>query len=378
MKSVVSAAVEAKEQKQKKHTSVFKAMLPRGPKHITSTTAMTSLSKPGTEPPAQEPTNGLPMLPLKIPNANIPLAEVNRNRERIRSSPRKSIDVYDEERNRVIGREDKIRPLERDSTQPTKQKTVPSTKEKKPTKTKSSTNLTAIFARSKSSKSLKLDEHQEKKEKDKENRTPPTSADGVPSPICAQLASPQKENLGSTQKVPLNDRWEIEDEVDRYTPQDYSPSKGRNFFDEQPTLSRRAEPKTRPKSVYLPTSISTASFTDTISVLRKVSQRHKKNDVGRFQDLLEKDVSTSRRNSTDSRRVSNNSSQADITMVKRGSRVMAAVAALNGKIVELEKEVKQVKVDSDTINSAFEAVLVSISTARSTDRPLMPAGIEEH
>ena len=376
MKSTESTAIEVKEQQQKKHTSVFKAMLPRGQKHITSTTAVTI--KPENERSTHEPRKVLPMAPLKIPNANIPLMEANRNRERTRSSPRKYIDVYDEERNGTVGREDNPRHLKRDNAEQSKQKLPPSAKEKNPIKTKSSTNLTALFARSKSSKSLKLDEHQEKKEKGKENRAPPTSAEGAPTPIWAQFASPRKENLGSAQKVPLNDRWDIEDEVGRYTPQEYSPSKGRNFFDEQPTLSRRDEPKTRPKSAYLPTSMSAASFTDTISVLRKVSQRHKKNDVGRLQDLLEKDVSASRRSSTDSRKVSNNSSQADITMVKRGSRVMAAVAALNGKMIEPEKEVKQVKTDSDTINSAFEAVLVCIFMARSMNRLLIPTGIKEH
>ena len=378
MKPNVPTTIDVREQQQKKHTSVFKAMLPRGQKAITSTIPVTSPLKTENERAAQDPRKGLAMVPLKIPNANIPYAEVNRNRERTRSSPRKSVDVYDEERNGAAGREDNPGQLRRQNLEQQKQKPMPSVKEKKPIKTKSSTNITALFARSKSSKTLKFDEHQEKKEKGKENRTPPASADGVPPPTWAPFVSPQLESLGSTQKIPLNDRWDIEDELNRYTPQEYSPSKGRNFFDEQPTLSRRPEPKPRPKSAYLPTSMSAASFTDTISVLRKASQRHKKNDVGRVQDLLEKDVTASRRSSTDSRKVSNNSSQADITMVKRGSRVMAAVAALNGKMIEPEQERKPVKSDSDTINNAFEAVLVCIFIAKPTNRPLIPAGIKEH
>ena len=237
--------------------------------------------------------------------------------------------------------------------------------ETKPKKSKSSTTLSAMFAKSKSSKSLKSEEgkRQQLKVKDKENCTPPNSSNGPPPPIWAQFASTPMMEVSSTQKIPLNDRWDVNDEMERYTPQEYSPSKGRNFYDEQPTLSRRAEPKPRPKSAYLPSSLSSNSFTETISVLRKVSQRHKKTDVGRFQEQLGTDGVSSRRSSTDSRKFSNGSSDPGLTMAKRGSRVQAAVAALNGKAKEPEVESKpQVPSDPRAFDNAFEAVLVCIAS----------------
>jgi hypothetical protein len=236
-------------------------------------------------------------------------------------------------------------------------------KEGKPKKSKSSTNLAAVFGKSKSSKALKLDKQPDgqQAEKDKENRNPRAYTGGAPPPpIWAQFATTQVESNVATQKVPLNDRWDIANEMYRYTPQDYSPSKGRNFYDEQPTLSKRVEPKPRPKSAYFPSSTSSSSFTDTISALRKVSQRYKKTDMERVQDS---DKPPSRRSSTSSRKTSNDSSQPALTMGKRGSRVMGLVAALNGKAKDTEPEAKQpVPVDPKAIDQEFEAVLVGLSS----------------
>lgn len=367
-------------QQQRKTTSVFKAMLPRSQKNNRSSNPIASPTKSenmrptnaamspkesgNSRPTTQEPRKDLPMLPLSTPNANIPLSEANYNRERTRSSPRKPVDVYDDTRDKLKGMENNPMPLGKDKKKIQKQSSSTKEEETKPKKSKSSTTLSAMFGKSKSSKSLKLDEEKQQQQqatvKDKENCTPPNSSNGPPPPIWAQFASTPIMEISSTQKIPLNDRWDIDDEMERYTPHEYSPSKGRNFYDEQPTLSRKAEPKSRPKSAYLPSSLSSASFTETISVLRKVSQRHKKTDVGRLQEQMGIDGTSSRRSSTDSRKVSNDSSDYGLTMAKRGSRVQAAVAALNGKAKEPELEVKlHVPSDPRAFDNAFEAVLVS-------------------
>lgn len=386
-------AAEARGQQQKKPTSVFKALLPRSHKNSRYPDAVASPTKSENTRPAyaalsptksgniwlatQEPTKDLPMLPMSIPNANIPVAEATHNRDRNRSSPRKPIDVYDDTKNKQTGVENKPVTVGNDKRKIQKQQSPAKEDEVKAKKSKSSTTLSAMFGKSKSSRSLKSEgeKHQQAKVKDKENCTPPNSSNGPPPPIWAQFASTPMMEVMSTQKVPLNDRWDddrrnVNHEVERYTPREYSPSKGRNFYDEQPTLSRRAEPKPRPKSTYLPSSLSSNSFTETISVLRKVSQRHKKTDVGRFQEQMGTEGTSSRRSSTDSRKVSNDSSDSGLTMAKRGSRVQAAVAALNGKAKEPEVGAKpQVPSDPRAFDNAFEAVLVRTAMLKPTYCP---------
>ena len=85
--------------------------------------------------------------------------------------------------------------------------------------------------------------------------TPPSTAPTAPPPIWAQFATQPITDLSSTMKVPINDKRNVEEEMALYTPQEYSPSKGRNFHDEQPTLAQRGGIKTRPQSLYLPLGI---------------------------------------------------------------------------------------------------------------------------
>jgi hypothetical protein len=106
----------------------------------------------------------------------------------------------------------------------------------KPKKTKSSTNLAAMFGKGRRDKSPV------KESRDKENTTPPrTSYAQAPprTPIWAEFSSQQE--VTTTSKVPLNDqRRSVEDEIALYTPQDYSPTKQRNFFETgQPSLIRQ-------------------------------------------------------------------------------------------------------------------------------------------
>lgn len=242
--------------------------------------------------------------------------------------------------------------------------------EAKPKKTKSSTNLAALLSRPKSSKSHKSEVL--RVTKDKENQTPPNSAGSGPPSIWAQYASQPPQETSTATRERVNDRMSVDEEMALYTPKDYSPSKQRNFYDyEQPTLARRPEPKPRPKSAYLPSTTSLAALADTLSGRRKVSNDRSIHPAPRKDLVLAHGRSSedkgrgsseqaySSRPGGEGRKVSSELIKDGFTLAKRGVRVMAAVAALNGKSKEQEKEIK---VDTKLIDSAFEALLVSTAS----------------
>jgi hypothetical protein len=304
-----------------------------------------------------------------------PLEIVNPNRERARSSPRKPASKEQHlppDNGRSLHKKTKssvsLRSLvggDRDN----KSSIQDTAHEAKPKKTKSSTNLAALLSRPKSSKSHKSEVL--RVTKDKENQTPPNSAGSGPPPIWAQYASSQPLQETSTATGGrVNDRMSVDEEMALYTPKDYSPSKQRNFCDyQQPTLARRPELKPRPKSAYLPSTPSLAALADTLSGRRKVSNDRSihpapRKDLGRGHDHSSEDKGrgsseqeySNRRPGGEGRKVSSELIKEGVTLAKRGVRVMAAVAALNGKSIEQEKDVK---VDTKSIDNAFEALLVS-------------------
>jgi hypothetical protein len=137
----------------------------------------------------------------------------------------------------------------------------------KPKKTKSSTNLSNLLSRPKSAKNLwkQAADDEARAQKDKENRTPtlPSPIDTTrPPPIYAQFSSEY------FAKQPLGGRF-LEDEIDLYTPQEYSPGKQRDFYaggpDSQPSLTKRDDGSQRPKSTYLPSSFSIQDISRRVS-----------------------------------------------------------------------------------------------------------------
>ena len=313
-----------------------------------------------------------PHLPPDHPHYNQPLGEVNHNRERSRSSPRKSLEIHEDNESQpglrkrtkssvslksLVRKEKEKSPKKKHSEEPT---------QRKPKMSKSSTNLAALLSRPKSSKGPKQDETREPK--DKENRTPPNSAGMTPPPIWAQFATrPAQEVVGGL-RIPSN---EVEDEVAVYTPQEYSPSKQRNFDDyHQPTLARRPELKPRPKSAFLTSGSSTTSFTETLSGLRKkstdrdLSRQPRDHPVTSHngenqQRLLSESKPSSQRLSIEGHKIVDEPPKSGLTMAKRGPRVAAAVAVFDGKFKESEKDLRmEPKMDIKAIDSAFEALLV--------------------
>ena len=312
-------------------SSVLKSIVaPRSQKHDLSAT---DIHRPITRDSARD----LPLLPPSHPDFQKTCIEFSQNSGRPRSPMKKSIEIYDDP-NRL----------------------------QKPKKSKSSTNLSAFLSRPKSSKASKKDDPQ--LTKDKENQTPPGSATAAPTPIWAQFAHQGAQGSERLQRVPLKDQWNFEDDIALYTPKEHSPSKQRDFLGYEPTLGRR------PKSAYFAPSPSMDSFAETLSGLRETSngrnditaptlaqnKQPTRDNVERKQKSSTEAKSPSRRSSTEKKRKDDGTAPLNVhpTTTKNGTRVMAAVAAWNGKSKELVTEVKEIKFDSKAIESAFEALLV--------------------
>lgn len=253
--------------------------------------------------------------------------------------------------------------------------------EKKMKKSKSSTSISAILSRPRSSKGAKAEEAH--RQNDKENQTPPSSAGMAPPPIWAQFATQGFEEPSHTTMIPLNDRHAVEEEVALYTPRDYSPSKQRNFQDYQkPALSRKAELKARPKSECIASGPTSASFAETISGLRRSGREKSKIDMSDQQQQSGQTADASRKmsaeeknlnersSSAENRKVSHDSGGLDLPMPQRGSRVMAAVAAFNGKAKDLPKvppkDSQTAQLDPKAIESAFESLLEARNVPQNT------------
>lgn len=230
-------------------------------------------------------------------------------------------------------------------------------------KTKSSANLAAVFGKARVSK---FEEELPQQPKDKENTTPPSSSAYTPNtPIWAQFASQPLLEHTSTTKIPLKDGHSVQDEIALYTPtpQDYSPSKQRNFFDMgQPTLSRTE----RPKSDGLTMSKSALNFMDTLSRKKSGQSGKNKTSTGNKQDMRRRRSSGSE-SKTGSPKPSSSSSKGTISGAKDGSRVMATVTMFDRKARQAEVEASS---DPKQIDAAFEAVLVSVNFTTNMSRLL--------
>jgi hypothetical protein len=318
-------------------------------------------------------------LPSDNPHAQQKLRDSPKTSDNVRPSPKKSIEVYEDD-NRTYGLHKKSKSsvslkslMGNDKDKKLKTSSPEKMENKKPKKSKSSTSLSALLSRPKSSKGPKTDDSHEPK--DKENQTPPTTENIAPPPIWALFASERDESFGGPTKIPLNDTDGLTDEMALYTPQDYSPSKQRNFGDyERPTLSRGIDRRPRPKSAVLPSAPSNRSFTETLSRLRQRSgdkgQKRLPSD-----DLQAQSRKQESRRSSDERNIagsridaeqvkSEDLSEQDRTRAKGGSRVMAAVAAFNDRSQEPAKQSGPVSkspeppLDPAAINNAFEELLV--------------------
>lgn len=314
------------------------------------------------------------MLPPNFPHARQPLRDESQTRENTKPSPVKPVEVYEDRSQATAGHKKSKSSVSLKSLMGTEKVNTPKLRSpkkqetEKPKKSKSSTNLSALLSRPKSSKDLRSE--MSRSQKDKENMAPSSNTNIVATPIWAQFAKQPIRDSTTGRKVPLNDVHDVDNEMALYTPLDYSPSKQRNFHDyEKPTLSRKGEPKPRPRSAFIPSGISGASFTETISGLRKQGHErgeshgsnqseYRPSSAETRRKAFSEDQRSSHGDDLKSRKVSDDSSNSTSTMAKRGSRVMAVVAAFNGKSKEPPKEAVAAKVDVLAIENAFENLLV--------------------
>ena len=247
----------------------------------------------------------------------------------------------------------------------------------KPKKSKSYTSLGAFLSRPKSSKGPKGDDSRGRQHV----REQSTAPDMAPTPIYAQFASRPFQQESQSTTVPLNDT-QIQAEISRYTPVNYSPSKQRNFNEDQrPTLARRiGRQKARPKSEFLPSTTSGTVFGDALEAIRRTSNevtRQNNSSQGSFDgkrrphsfwggraDGPTHEKKEERKSSDERGRPSSDGQKDRLAVANRGSRVMAAVAAFNMKAKEAESEMATES--GQSIESSFEALLVRLLKYEST------------
>ena len=281
----------------------------------------------------------------------------------IKESPKKSLHkkTLSSVSLRSLANKDKNK--DKQSKDPSRTRDESPRKSEKPREKKSSSNLAAMFQKSKSSRG---DKKSDRGQKDKENTTPPSTGDPtqMQTPIWAQFSSRAFTEVTTTSKVPLNDRRSIEEEIKLYTPKEYSPSDQRNFYDYgQPSLRKRTDVKERPKSTVLPASTSASSFLENLT--RKMSGDRtplsdtKGNEDRRKQASQQSSRPFLKRASSDSHKSKQPQPEQAPPNNKMGSRVMAAVAAFNSKARDQEP-VRQASVplDPKKVEAEFEAVLV--------------------
>lgn len=324
------------------------------------------------------------MLPPDHPHTRQHLREDSGNRNTVPASPRKSVDGRKEngkdlKEKRMPKSTSFMTMLEKEKVKSPRKKSELQ-EEKHMKKSKSSTSLSALLSRPRSSKGTKVEDTH--RQYDKENQAPPSSAPTAPPPIWAQFATQDLQEPSSTTKIPLNDHFSIEKEVALYTPRVYSPSKQRDFQgDEQPTLSRRPGMKPRPKSECIAPKATPASFAETISGLRRSSRETSRaiqsdqtqqatHSTHVNRKPFSEDEPSSRGHGSEHRKVSDDSSSSGLITAKRGSRVMAAVAAFDGKIKELPKEppknITGPVVNRQEIETAFETLLEARNVPQNT------------
>ena len=245
-------------------------------------------------------------------------------------------------------------------------------------KSKSSVNLSAFLQKSKSAKGDERGQD-DRNVKNKENKPPVKTIVEEPPPIWAQFSQQQRAETGYGTKIPLNDTFKTSDQAALYTPQEYSPSKGRVFL-EQPSLKKPEQQRPSSKGGYFDAASNT-QLASAFSRLRKASSSSLKREKGK-ETLREAEFqeSSSRPTTSDGSALAKESSKVVAGTVKGGSRVKAAVAALSSKSNKNELPACTPKEQGATtreIESAFEKMLVSVVPFE-VETPLIEVGVTKH
>ncbi|KAK5739692.1 hypothetical protein LTR17_005176 [Elasticomyces elasticus] len=336
--------------------------------------AFVSSSKPNPRPETNNNSNNnmqrssksVPFLPPDHPHAVAVKARVLGERQGNVQSPPTSPVKHN-------------RGIKTTTTTTTQQVKVKTADGSSPKKSKSSTNLSAMFGRmNRSSKDLTaLNTTTNTNARDKENTTPPPSSAGMTAqetPIWAQFSKPASRPGTRDSKSSTK----ISDEIARYTPREYSPSKQRNFDGEMGRGGEMARPtlNSRPKIMYVSSSTTEgwagalgrkvsgqrASIEGRMSgeARRESGEQHRRVSGEQRPGLIKRSL-TERKASGSSAELDPAKAKGGLSVLKRGGRVMAAVAAFQGKSNKhsTPTEAQDSTVDPKALDEAFEAVLQS-------------------
>ena len=222
-------------------------------------------------------------------------------------------------------------------------------------KSKSSTSLSALFSRPRSSKGSKADEV--RLQDDKENERPSDFTPlAQPPPIWAQFATTAVLDSPSTKQVPLNDCGSGKEDLKKNTARLGSPSKGRTARDRDlPAPSEISRRKSRPKSESLEFDIYSESQSKIFSGIRR-SARHR----GGARDSNEETL-IHQNNLETEQNPSHCEKGGNVVVAKRGSRVLEAAAFFNQKSQQSPKESaarpSSARLDPVAVEEAFEFLL---------------------
>ncbi|RKF63587.1 putative gtpase binding protein rid1 [Erysiphe neolycopersici] len=211
-------------------------------------------------------------------------------------------------------------------------------KQSKPTKTKSSSNFTNLLSRPKSLMNLKKEANEDylNGQRNKENNYPQKSPKKPQTPIHAEFSSQQY-------------TFKVKNEINLYTPKDYTPRKQRDFFEDgnRPTLGKRTESQPRPKSTYLPSSFSIQDISRRVSGGSRHSAELIRRVSGRKQNSERKASSTTVK-----------PDKVEKSNQNYGQRVLTAVSSsFSSKVPSIPNSQSENSHNDDEINKEFEALL---------------------
>ncbi|CAE7178775.1 hypothetical protein P3342_002178 [Pyrenophora teres f. teres] len=357
---------------RRNRSAVLRSIITSSKGHRRSPTDSGPLSSnPITSPPYLAASGfQAPLLPPDHPHSQLRPATQNENTATSPPSPRKSQSSPRKSLNKKTLSAVSLRSLAKREDKPRANDSFDSRRSEeegvveKPKRPKSSSNLATMFGK-------RRDKSPVKESRDKENTTPPRSshAQAPPrTPIWAEFSSQQQAPTPATAKISTEQRRSIEEEIALYTPREYSPTKQRNFFDYGlPAL--RPSAKERPKSMVVPKTISTASLLETFSRKKsgeRVPLSDTKGNEGRARETSPSKNNPTRpgfsRASTDigTKEFSMEPMAPPPVSPKKQNRVMAAVAAFNGKAKQTDgTPAPYTKPDPKVVDAEFEEVLES-------------------
>ncbi|KZF24958.1 hypothetical protein L228DRAFT_236108 [Xylona heveae TC161] len=342
-------------------------MTPRGHKRSPSAGAVLSRSRRSDDVDING-TNEYERLSIQHVDRGV-LGEMTQNQERPQTSPKKSRDGKEKSptkrglHKRALSTIS-LKSLAKEKDKESKQKTREAKESQREVKkSKSQTSLVALLRPKASKPNIR-----NKEGKGKENQAPTTMAREAVTPIWAEYSSQPYQEISHTTTIPLRDGRDSTDSVqlvsDGYSPIKKSLENSENGPTARGRIRSRSKPRPQSAFIFPPPAMANAEglgitfadadpfFTPTAQCARQAAMQ----DMGEY-FIPERPSQSSARPVIPTRQYSADSPRESLHISKRGSRVMAAVAAFDGIAKEAmgEKAVEK----PQNLDAEFEAVLES-------------------